>query len=157
MHILPQGKCCYRPRFKSYKKLLLTIYAWVSFLPWCYIREKYKVDQSCWGEAGIVYGRHIKASSDFAARILADKQHPLYEELSKEKSHTSTKSSFKLLPSKTYACRSSFLPAQSRLWVDWNAELNMYIQERSWWLSSSTLVPNFLIAPCFSFYRKKCV
>ncbi len=41
--------------------------------------------------------RHIKASSDFAERILADSEHPLHEELSKARSHTSTRSRFKLL------------------------------------------------------------
>ncbi len=45
--------------------------------------------------------RHIKASSDFAERALGDHQHPLHDELSKARSHTSTRSCFKLLPSKT--------------------------------------------------------
>ncbi len=75
--------------------------------------------------------RHIKASSDFASRILADNQHPLYEELSKTRSHISTRSRFKLLPSKTAAYRNSVLPALSRLLVDRNAELNYYLQELS--------------------------
>ncbi len=44
--------------------------------------------------------RHIKASSDFAEWILEDHQHPLHDELSKARSHT-TRSCFKLLPSKT--------------------------------------------------------
>ncbi len=75
--------------------------------------------------------RHIKASSDFAAQILADNQHPLYDELSKTRSHTSTRSRFKLLSSKTAAYRRSVLPALSRLLVDRNAELNYYMQELS--------------------------
>ncbi len=45
--------------------------------------------------------------------------------------HTSTRSRFKLLPSKTAAYRNSVLPALSRLLVDRNAELNYYIQELS--------------------------
>ncbi len=70
--------------------------------------------------------RHIKASSDFASRILADNQHPLYEELSKARSHTSARSRFK-----TAAYQNSVLPALSRLLFDRNAELNYYIQELS--------------------------
>ncbi len=79
----------------------------------------------------VVYERHIKAPSDFAARIFADSEHPLHEELSKARSHTSTRSRFTLLPSKTAAYRNSVLPALSRLLVDRNAELNYYIQELS--------------------------
>ncbi len=75
----------------------------------------------------VAYERH----SDFAARILADSEHPLHEELSKARSHTSTRSRFTLLPSKTAAYRNSVLPALSRLLVDRNAELNYYIQELS--------------------------
>ncbi len=41
--------------------------------------------------------RHIKASSDFAERILGDHHHSLHDELSKARSHTSTRSRFKLL------------------------------------------------------------
>ncbi len=51
--------------------------------------------------------------------------------LSKARSHTSTRSRFKLLPSKTAAYRNSVLPSLSRLLVDRNAELNYYIQELS--------------------------
>ncbi len=72
--------------------------------------------------------RHIKASSDFVERILGDHLHPLHDELSKARSHTSTRSRFKLLPSKTAANRNSVLPALSRLLVDRNAELNHYLQ-----------------------------
>ncbi len=80
----------------------------------------------------LVCERHIKASSDFAERILADNsEHPLHEELSKARSHTCTRSRFKLLPSKTAAYRNSVLPALSRLLVDRNAELNYYMQELS--------------------------
>ncbi len=79
----------------------------------------------------LVCQRHIKASSDFAARILADSEHPLHEELSKARSHTSTRSRFNLFPLKTAAYRNSVLPALSRLLVDLNAELNYYIQELS--------------------------
>ncbi len=79
----------------------------------------------------LVCERHIKASSDFAEQILVDSEHPLHEELSKTRSHTSTRSRFKLLPSKTAAYRNSVLPALSRLLVDRNAELNYYIQELS--------------------------
>ncbi len=79
----------------------------------------------------LVCERHIKASSDFAERILADSEHPLHEELSKARSHTSTRSRFKQLPSKTAAYRNSVLPALSRLLVNRNAELNYYIQEMS--------------------------
>ncbi len=75
----------------------------------------------------LVCEHHIKASSDFAERILADSEHPLHEELSKARSHTSTRSRFKLLPSKTAAYRNSVLPALSRLLVDRNAELNFYL------------------------------
>ncbi len=32
MHILPQGKCCYRPQFKSFRKWQCTIYGWVRYL-----------------------------------------------------------------------------------------------------------------------------
>ncbi len=76
----------------------------------------------------LVCERHIKASSDFAEWILADSEHPLHEELSKTRSHTSTRSRFKLLPSKTAAYRNSVLPALSQLLVDRNAELNFHIQ-----------------------------
>ncbi len=79
----------------------------------------------------LVCERHIKASSDFAERILADSKHPLHEELSKARSHTSTRSRFKLLPSKTAAYRNSVLPSLSRLLVDRNAELNYFVQELS--------------------------
>ncbi len=76
----------------------------------------------------LVCESHIKVSSDFAARILADNQHSLYEELLKVRLHTSTRIRFKLLPSKTAAYRNSVLPAQSRLLVDRKTELNYYIQ-----------------------------
>ncbi len=79
----------------------------------------------------LVCERHIKASSGFAERILADSEHPLHEELSKARSHTSTRSLFKLLPSKTAAYWNSVLPSLSRLLVDRNTELNYYIQELS--------------------------
>ncbi len=72
----------------------------------------------------LVCERHIKASPDFAARILADSEHPLHEELSKARSHTSTRSSFKLLPSKTAAHRNSVLPSLALLLVERNATLN---------------------------------
>ncbi len=68
--------------------------------------------------------RRIKASADFAKRILADNQPPLHEELSKASSHT--RSRFK-----TAAYRNSILLALSRPLVDPNAELNCYIQELS--------------------------
>ncbi len=42
--------------------------------------------------------RHTKASSDFAERILGDHQYSLHDGLSKARSHTSTRSRFKLLP-----------------------------------------------------------
>ncbi len=42
--------------------------------------------------------RHIKASCDFAERILADSEHPLHEELSKTRSHTSTRSRLNCFP-----------------------------------------------------------
>ncbi len=79
----------------------------------------------------LVCERHIKASTDFAARILADSKHPLHEELYKTRSQTSTRGRFKLLPSKTAAYRYSVPPALSRLLVDRNAELNYFIQELS--------------------------
>ncbi len=79
----------------------------------------------------LVCEHHIKASSDFAARILADSEHPLHEELSNARSHPCTRSRFKLLSSKTAAYRNSVLPALSRLLVDRNAELNFCIQELS--------------------------
>ncbi len=75
--------------------------------------------------------RHIKASSGFAERILGDHHHPLHDELSKARSYTSTRSRFKLLPSKTAACRKSVLPALTRLLVDRNAELKHYLQNLS--------------------------
>ncbi len=75
----------------------------------------------------LVCERHIKGSTDFAAQILADSEHPLHE----ARSHTSTRSRFKLLPSETAAYRNSVLPEQSRLLVDRNAELNYYIQRLS--------------------------
>ncbi len=79
----------------------------------------------------LVCKRHIKAPSDFAERILANSVHPLHEELSKARSHTSTRCRFKLPPSKTAAYRNSVLTALSRLLVDRNAELNYYIQDFS--------------------------
>ncbi len=75
--------------------------------------------------------RHVKTFSDFAERILGDHQQPLHDELSKARSHTSTRSRFKLLPSKIAAYRSSVLPALLRLLVDRNAELNHYLQNLS--------------------------
>ncbi len=69
----------------------------------------------------LVCERHIKSSSDFAERILADSEHPLHEELSKARSHTFTRSLFKLLPSKTAAYCNSVLPSLSRLLVYRNA------------------------------------
>ncbi len=39
--------------------------------------------------ANLFYERHIKASTDFVARVLADSENPLHEELSKARSHTS--------------------------------------------------------------------
>ncbi len=48
----------------------------------------------------IVCECHIRASPDFAARILGDHQHPLQEDLSKARSYTSTRSCFKLVTSK---------------------------------------------------------
>ncbi len=41
---------------------------------------------------------HIKVSYDIAARILADNQHQLYEELSKARSYNSTRSRFNCFP-----------------------------------------------------------
>ncbi len=79
----------------------------------------------------LVCERRIKASSDLAAQILADSEHPLHEELSKVRTNTSTRSRFKMLPSKAAAYRNSILPALSRLLVNRNAELNYYILERS--------------------------
>ncbi len=64
-------------------------------------------------------------------RFLLTVSTPLHEELPKAKSQTSTRSRFKLPPSKTAASRNSVLPALSRLLVDRNAELNYYIQELS--------------------------
>ncbi len=75
--------------------------------------------------------RHIKASSDFAERILGDHQHSLHDELSKARSHASTRSRFKLLPSTIAAYRNSVRPALARLLVDRNAELNHYLQNLS--------------------------
>ncbi len=63
----------------------------------------------------LVCEHHIKASSDF--------EHPLHEELSKARSHTSTRSRLKLLLSKTAAYRNPVLLALSRLLVVRNAEL----------------------------------
>ncbi len=68
-------------------------------------------------------------------------EHLLHEEISKARSHTSTRSRFKLLPLKTAAYRKSVLPALSRLLVDRNAELNCYIQELSRSISSSSASP----------------
>ncbi len=99
----------------------------------------------------LVCERHIKASSDFAERILADSEHSLYEELSKARSHTSTRSRFELLPSKTAAYRNSVLPALSRLLVNRNAELNYYIQKLSWSISSSSPIPLSLLYNFSSF------
>ncbi len=70
--------------------------------------------------------RKMKAFSDFAARTLSEYQRPLYEELPKARSHTPTRSRFKLLPPKTAASRKSVLPALSRLLVNRNTELNYY-------------------------------
>ncbi len=81
----------------------------------------------------LVCERHIKASSDFAAQIPVDSEHPLHEELSKARSHTFIRSRFK-----TSACRNSVLPALSRLLVNRNSELSCYIQELSWSISSSS-------------------
>ncbi len=184
MNVLPQGKCRYWPWFTSCHKWQRT--CWLSYLPWGYICEKRKVDQSCWGNlysvcvrlsysakklrrlstparfirklaeecvipiilycspaifpgllkhdfdllrrsiklnrnvcglsfsylTNLVCERHIKASSNFAALILADNEHPLHEELSKATSYTFTRSHF---------CCNSVLPALSLLLVDRNA------------------------------------
>ncbi len=85
--------------------------------------------------------RHIKASSDFAARILGDHQHLLHDDLSRARSHTSTRSRFKLLPSKTDVYRNSVLPTLLRILVDKNAELNHYIQKLSWIYTSYSPFP----------------
>ncbi len=87
--------------------------------------------------ANLVYERHIKTSSDFAARILWGQQHLLHEELSKARSHTATRSRFKRLPSMTAAYRNSVLPVLSGILVDLNVELKCYIQELPWRTSSS--------------------
>ncbi len=79
----------------------------------------------------IVCERHIRASSDFAERILGDHQHPLHDDLFNARSYTFTRSRFKLLLSKTAAYGNSVLPALSRLLVDRNAELNRYLQNLS--------------------------
>ncbi len=79
----------------------------------------------------LVCERHIKALFNFEERILGDHQHPLQDYLSQARSHTSTRSRFKLLPSKTAAYRNSVLPASSRLLVDRNADLNHYLQNLS--------------------------
>ncbi len=81
----------------------------------------------------LVCERHIKVSSrlQFAKRILGDNQHSLHDDLSNARSHTSTRSRFKMLPSKTAVYRNSVLPALSRLLVDRNAELNHYVQNLS--------------------------
>ncbi len=99
----------------------------------------------------LVCERHIKASSDFAEWHLADIEHPLHEELSKARSHTSTRSRFKLLPSKTTAYRNSVLPALPRLLVDRNVELNYYLQELTWIISSSFPYPLSLLFNFSSF------
>ncbi len=79
--------------------------------------------------------RHIKTSSDFAARI--------FEDLSKVKAYTSARSHFKLLPSTTTAYRSSVLPARSRLLVDRNAELSYNLQGLSSPFLYYTIFSNF--------------
>ncbi len=89
----------------------------------CGLSFRYLANLSC--------ERQIKASTDFAAWVLADSKRPLHEELSKARSHTSTRRRYKLLLSKTAAYRYSVLPALSRLLVDRNFELNYYIQELS--------------------------
>ncbi len=61
--------------------------------------------------------RHKKASSDFVERILGDYQHFLNEDLSKEKSHTCYRSSFKLRPSKTAAHRTLSSRRYYELWL----------------------------------------
>ncbi len=111
----------------------------------------------------LVCERHIKASSDFTERILTDSEHPQHEESSKARSHASTRSRFKLLPSKTAAYRNSVLPALSRLLVDRNAELNYYIRELSWSISSSSPFPlsllynfsNSLVSTTWSLSKKR--
>ncbi len=74
-----------------------------------FCKEISKVINTCWGYSqicrgvmpiilycslAIFPGHHIKASSNFAARILAGSEHPLHAELSKASSHTSTRSRF---------------------------------------------------------------
>ncbi len=61
----------------------------------------------------LISERHIKVFSDIAARILGDHQHPLYLDLSKGRPYVTTRSRFKLQPSKTAACRKSVFPANS--------------------------------------------
>ncbi len=131
---LPRLPCL----FGTFNPLLFTSHFFLGFLKQIFalLRRSIKLISNVCGLSfshltNLVCERHIKASSAFAERILADSEHPLHEELSKARSHTYTKSSFKLLPSKTAAYRNSVLPALSRLLVDRNAELNYYLHELS--------------------------
>ncbi len=70
--------------------------------------------------------------------------HPLQEELFKTGLHTSTRSRFKLLPSKTDVYRNSILSVLSVLLVDRIADLNHYKQEQHYSIST------FLFRFCFA-------
>ncbi len=80
---------------------------------------------------GLTFSYLVCKRHDFAERILGDHQHPLHGDLSREWSHTFTRSRFKLFSSKAAAYRNPVLPALSRLLVYRNAELNFNIQNLS--------------------------
>ncbi len=92
----------------------------------------------------LVCERHIKASPDFAVRILGDHQHPLHEDLLRARSYTPTRSRFK-----TATYRNSVLLVLSQLLVDWNTELGYCLQELSWYVPPSPF-QNCVTVQCFT-------
>ncbi len=80
-----------------------------------------------------IYFQYINYLGRTSARLgkngFTNNQHPLYAEISKAKPHASSRSHFRLLPSKNAAYRNSVLPALSQLLADRNAELKTFIQE----------------------------
>ncbi len=80
----------------------------------------------------LIYFQYINYLGRTSARLgkngFTNNQHPLYAEILKTKSHTSTRSHFRLLPSKTAVYWNSVLPALSQLLAERNAEMNYHIQ-----------------------------
>jgi hypothetical protein len=70
--------------------------------------------------------QHFRASLQFAHRILADSNHPLFPHLSQSSSRSSSRSSFKLIYSRTSTFRRSVVPFLARLLSNENAVIEHF-------------------------------